>query len=42
MRLLRIGPAGREVTAALVDEDRYVDLSDVAPDFDEAFLGSPR
>ncbi|HWH97033.1 MAG TPA: fumarylacetoacetate hydrolase family protein [Pseudolysinimonas sp.] len=39
MKLLRIGPAGAEKPGALVDEGRYVDLSDVAGDFDEAFFG---
>lgn len=40
MKLLRIGPAGHEFPAALVGDDQYVDLSDVVPDFDEAFFGS--
>ena len=40
MRLLRIGEPGAERPAALVDVDRYVDLSDVVDDFDEAFFGS--
>ncbi|MDP1877437.1 MAG: fumarylacetoacetate hydrolase family protein [Actinomycetota bacterium] len=40
MRLMRIGAAGQERPAALVDEGQYVDLSDVVPDLDEAFLGS--
>ncbi|MFD4960431.1 fumarylacetoacetate hydrolase family protein [Microbacterium sp. NPDC058389] len=40
MKLLRIGPPGAERPAALVDEDHYVDLSDVATDFDEEFFGS--
>jgi len=40
MRLLRIGAAGEEKAAALVGDDRFVDLSDIAPDFDEAFFGS--
>lgn len=40
MRLLRIGEPGREKPAALVDEDHYVDLSDVVADFDEGFFGA--
>ncbi len=39
MRLLRVGPSGAELPAVLVDEDHYVDVSDVAPDFDEEFFG---
>lgn len=39
MKLLRIGAAGAETPAALVDETHYVDLSDVVHDFDEAFFG---
>jgi 2,4-diketo-3-deoxy-L-fuconate hydrolase len=37
--LMRIGPPGAEKPAARVDDDRYVDLSDVVGDFDEAFFG---
>lgn len=37
---MRIGTGGQERPAALVDEGQYVDLSDVVPDLDEAFLGS--
>ena len=40
MKLLRIGAAGAEKPAALVDETYYVDLSDVVIDFDEAFFGA--
>ena len=40
MKLLRIGEPGAEKPAALVDVDRYVDLSDVVDDFDEAFFGA--
>lgn len=40
MKLLRIGPAGSEKPAALTADGRYVDLSDVTPDFDEAFFAS--
>ena len=40
MRLIRIGPRGEERPAALGDDDStYVDLSDVAADFDERFFG---
>lgn len=39
MKLMRIGAAGAEKPAAFAGDDRYVDLSDVAPDFDEAFFG---
>lgn len=38
MRLLRIGPPGCEVPAAMVGSDRYVDLADVVHDFDEEFF----
>ncbi len=40
MKLLRVGPAGAEKPAVLLDEESYVDLSDVVHDFDEAFFGS--
>lgn len=40
MRLVRLGPAGEEVAGALVDDDTFVDLSDVVGDFDERFFGS--
>ena len=40
MKLMRIGAAGSEKPAALVADGTYVDLSDVATDFDEAFFGS--
>jgi len=42
MKLLRIGEAGQEKPAALVNENHYVDLSDVVTDFDESFFGSGR
>ncbi|SDQ92049.1 2-keto-4-pentenoate hydratase/2-oxohepta-3-ene-1,7-dioic acid hydratase (catechol pathway) [Curtobacterium sp. UNCCL20] len=42
MYLMRIGAVGAEKPAARVDEDSYVDLSDVIDDFDEAFFGSDR
>jgi 2-keto-4-pentenoate hydratase/2-oxohepta-3-ene-1,7-dioic acid hydratase in catechol pathway len=37
---MRIGAPGAEKPVARVDEDTYVDLSDVVTDFDEAFFGS--
>lgn len=40
MRLVRLGPAGSEIPAVLVDDDTFVDVSDVTADFDEAFFGS--
>ena len=40
MKLLRIGEPGSERPAVLVGDDRYIDLSDVVPDFDEDFFGS--
>jgi len=36
--LMRIGPRGAEKPVARIDDDAYVDLSDVAADFDEAFF----
>jgi len=38
--LMRIGEFGAEKPVARVDDQLYVDLSDVVPDIDEAFLGS--
>lgn len=38
MRLIRIGPARHEKPAVLVDEDTYVDVSDVVHDFNEEFF----
>lgn len=40
MRLVRIGPAGAETPGVLVDDDMFVDLSDIVNDFDEAFFAS--
>jgi len=40
MRLVRLGSAGSETPGVLVDDDTFVDLSDVASDFDEKFFGS--
>lgn len=39
MRLMRIGAKGSERPIVLVDEDRYVDVSDVVGDFGEDFFG---
>jgi 2,4-didehydro-3-deoxy-L-rhamnonate hydrolase len=39
MKLLRIGSAGSEKPAVLVNNDSYLDLSDIVTDFDEAFFG---
>jgi 2,4-didehydro-3-deoxy-L-rhamnonate hydrolase len=38
--LMRIGAPGAEKPVARVDDETYVDLSDVVIDFDEAFFGS--
>jgi len=37
---MRIGPVGAEKPVVRVDDETYVDVSDVVPDFDEAFFGS--
>jgi 2-keto-4-pentenoate hydratase/2-oxohepta-3-ene-1,7-dioic acid hydratase in catechol pathway len=37
---MRIGAPGAEKPVARLDDDTYVDLSDVVGDFDEAFFGS--
>jgi 2-keto-4-pentenoate hydratase/2-oxohepta-3-ene-1,7-dioic acid hydratase in catechol pathway len=42
MKLMRIGPLGAELTAVLVDEGTYVDVSDVEATYDEAFFASGR
>ena len=39
MHLMRLGEPGRERPVARIDEERYVDLSDVVDDYDEAFFG---
>src|SRR5215203_1538726 len=36
---MRIGDPGQEKPVARVDDERYVDLTDVVADFDEAFFG---
>jgi 2-keto-4-pentenoate hydratase/2-oxohepta-3-ene-1,7-dioic acid hydratase in catechol pathway len=38
--LMRIGAPGAEKPVARLDDETYVDLSDLVPDIDEAFLGS--
>lgn len=38
MFLMRIGPAGAEKPVVRIDDQRYVDVSDVVGDFDEAFF----
>jgi 2,4-diketo-3-deoxy-L-fuconate hydrolase len=40
MYLMRIGPAGSEKPVVRIDDTHYVDVSDVVPDFNEAFFGS--
>lgn len=39
MKLMRIGEAGVERPIVRLDDTSYIDVSDVAGDFDEAFLG---
>jgi 2,4-didehydro-3-deoxy-L-rhamnonate hydrolase len=43
MHLMRIGPAGSEKPVVRIDAGRYVDVSDLVPDFDAAYFagGSP-
>ncbi|GLY19506.1 2-hydroxyhepta-2,4-diene-1,7-dioate isomerase [Kineosporia sp. NBRC 101677] len=40
MYLMRIGAPGAEKPVVRVDEDTYVDVSDLVPDFDEKFFGA--
>ena len=40
MKLLRVGAPGAEKPVARIDEETYVDLSDVVEDFGEAFFGA--
>ena len=40
MYLMRIGPVGSEKPIARLDDQTYVDLSDVVPDFDEQFFAA--
>jgi 2-keto-4-pentenoate hydratase/2-oxohepta-3-ene-1,7-dioic acid hydratase in catechol pathway len=42
MRLIRLGSPGAEKPAALLDDENYIDLSDVVEDFNEAFFGANR
>jgi 2,4-didehydro-3-deoxy-L-rhamnonate hydrolase len=37
---MRIGPAGSERPVVRVDDTRYIDVTDVVGDFDEAFFGN--
>src|SRR3954447_9757184 len=39
VKLMRIGTAGTEKPVARIDDDTYVDLSDLVTDFDETFFG---
>ncbi|TXK18766.1 fumarylacetoacetate hydrolase family protein [Homoserinibacter sp. GY 40078] len=39
MKLMRVGEAGHEVPVVRVGDDLVVDVSEVTPDFDEAFFG---
>ncbi len=40
MYLMRIGPAGQEKPVVRVDDESYVDVSDLVGDFNEAFFGA--
>jgi 2-keto-4-pentenoate hydratase/2-oxohepta-3-ene-1,7-dioic acid hydratase in catechol pathway len=40
VRLIRIGAVGQEVPAVAIGKGRYVDVSDLVDDYDEAFFGS--
>lgn len=40
MRLVRVGDAGSETPGVLVDDEVFVDLSDVFGDYNEGFFGS--
>ena len=40
MKLMRLGAAGEERPVVRVDDQTYVDVSDVVRDFDEAFFGA--
>ncbi|MCX6415664.1 MAG: ureidoglycolate lyase, partial [Actinobacteria bacterium] len=40
MYLMRIGQPGSEKPIVRLDDETYVDVSDLATDFDEAFFGS--
>ena len=40
MRLIRTGAAGSETPGVLIDDDTFVDLSDIVIDYNEAFFAS--
>jgi 2,4-diketo-3-deoxy-L-fuconate hydrolase len=40
MYLMRIGQPGAEKPVVRIDADTYVDVSDIVPDFNEAFFGT--
>ncbi|WP_432246195.1 fumarylacetoacetate hydrolase family protein (plasmid) [Arthrobacter sp. G.S.26] len=40
MRLVRVGAAGSETPGALIDDNTFIDLSDIVSDFNEAFFAS--
>jgi len=40
VKLIRVGASGQEKPGVLVNENQYIDLSDVVTDFDEKFFGS--
>lgn len=40
MRLMRLGPVGAERPAVQLDDETYLDVSDVFPDFDAEFFGT--
>ena len=40
MKLIRLGEPGVERPGVLVDDDRYVDVSDEVADYDELFFAS--
>ena len=40
MYLMRLGPVGSERPVVRIDDNHYLDVSDVVDDFDEAFFGS--
>jgi 2,4-diketo-3-deoxy-L-fuconate hydrolase len=42
MRLIRLGAPGAEKPAALLDDENYIDLSDIVDDFNEAFFAANR
>lgn len=39
MKLMRLGPVGAERPVVRIDDETYVDVSDVVTDFDERFFG---